>query len=553
MKRFLQPVCSWACLLLLAATAAFGQNSAGSLSGTVTDPNGGVIANAKVNAKHLATGRTNATVSSSEGLYSFPNLEVGSYTLTVEQAGFKKLSRANVIVAISNTTVADLKLEVGDVSQTVEVTTDTPPLQTATTEVGVTFSAKLLTDAPINAAGIRNPEAFIGFQPGVTNGAGAEGGISGGQRRSKEILIDGVNATNPESGGVAFNGLPSVESIGEFKLINNTFAAEYGRTGGGIESFVTKSGGREFHGTAFLFHNSSAFNANAWATKATPLGAGVVARKIPFHGNNFGGAIGGPIYTPKFLGGYNQDKTKSFFLFTTENFRRADAATSFRSLPTAKMRTGDFSEILPRQIFDPVNGQAFAGNIIPSNRFSNVSKNVLALIPATTTTGLLNNYLATIQTKTRQNSWSIKANHNITDKHLVNFFYTWQDLGAVQTGPLPQPLQGGGTTSYSANRPTFTRINYDYVITPTINLHLTYGNTKLRQIFDNDQVGQGWPQKLGLKGVSEGDTNSFPVITFATDGYTAYADTNGNKTIGTQYNFTDHVRGDLSWTRGNFN
>ena len=554
MKRFLQPVGMLACVLLLAITTAFGQNSAGSLSGIVTDANGATVAGAKLALKQDSTGRVFSSVTTKDGLYSYPSLAPGAYALTVEQTGFKKLTQTNIIVAISNTTVADVKLQIGDLSQSVEVTTDAAQLQTVTSEIGVNFSSKLLMDAPISGAGIRNPEAFIGFQPGVVNGAGAEGGISGGQRRSKEILIDGVNATNPESGGVAFNGLPSVESIGEFKLINNTFAAEYGRTGGGIESFVTKSGGRAFHGTAYDFHTSSALSAAAWATKANPLGAGVVAVKPKYHGNVFGGAIGGPIYLPKFLGGYNQSKTKSFFLFTTENFRRTDSSASFRSLPTAKMRTGDFSELLPgRVIYDPVNGQAFAGNIIPTNRFSSVSKNILALIPATTTTGLLNNYLATIQTRTRQNSWSIKGNHNFSDKHLFNFFYTWQDLGALQVGPLPQPLQGGGTTSYSANRPTFLRFNYDYVITPTMNLHLTYGTTKLRQIFDNDQVGQGWPQKLGLKGVSEGDTNSFPVVTFATDGYTAYADTNGNKTKGTQYNFTDHVRGDLSWVRGNFN
>lgn len=561
MKTIRQAVsllCMLLCILLLAGSVAFAQLSGGSLTGTVTDTNGGAIARAKVTATHVASGRVFETTATSEGLYALPNLEVGQYKVTVEAQGFKKLTLDGVVIYLGNRTVTDARLEAGNLTDTVTVTADAAQLQSTTTEVGVTFSPKLLVDAPISGAGIRNPEAFIGFQPGVVNGAQAEGGISGGQRRSKEILIDGANATNPESGGVAFNGLPSVEAIGEFRLINNTFAAEYGRTGGGVESFVTKSGGREFHGTVYDFHTSSALSAAAWATKATPLGAGVVAAKPKYHGNTYGGALGGPIYLPKKifgpLGGYNESRNRSFFLFTTENYRRADVSTGFRSLPTAKMRTGDFSELLPgRLIYDPVTGQPFQGNIIPQNRFSNVSRNILPLIPATTTPGLLNNYLATIQTQTRQNSWSIKVNHNITDKHLINFFYTWQDLGGLQSGPLPQPLQGAGTTSYSGNRPTFTRFNYDYIITPTVNLHVTYGMTRLRQIFDNDQVGQGWPQKLGLKGVSEGDTNSFPVITFATDGYTAYADTNGNKTKGTQYNFTDHVRADLSWVRGNFN
>ena len=557
MKTMLQAVLCL-CLLTFTASAIFAQNSAGSLSGAVTDANGAALTKAKVTAKQDSTGRQFETYTTSEGLYAFPNLDVGSYTLTVELSGFKKLTWPKVVISISNRTVADLKLEVGDVNQSVTVTADAPTLQTATTEVGVNFAPKLFVDAPIYAGGLRSPEAFIGLQPGVVNGAGAEGGISGGQRRSKEILIDGANATNPESGGVAFNGLPSVESLGEFKLINNTFAAEYGRTGGGIESFVSKSGGRDFHGNAFNFHTSSALSANAWALNAAPLGAGVKAVKAPYHGNNYGFALGGPIFLPKKIfgpvGGYNEDRTKSFFLFSLDNFRRTDSSSGFRTAPTALQRQGNFSELLPsRLIYDPVTGQPFPGNIIPQNRFSNVARNILPLIPQPTTPGLQNNYLATTTTATKQDSWSLKVNHNFTDKHLFNFFYTQQDLGTLQNGPLPQPLQGANTTSNSSNRPIFARFNYDYVITPTLNLHLTYGITRLRQYFDNDQVGQGWPQKLGLKGVSEGDTNSFPVIQFLTNGYTNYADTNGNKTKGTQFNFTDHIRGDVSWVKGNFN
>src|SRR5262245_33136117 len=294
------------CLLLLTASAVFAQNSAGSLSGAVTDANGAALAKAKVIAKQDSTGRQFETVTTSEGLYAFPNLDVGSYTLTVEQPGFKKLTWPNIIIAISNRTVADLKMEVGDVNQTVTVTSEASTLQTATTEIGVSFSPKLFKDAPIYAAGIRNPEAFIGLQPGVTNGAGAEGGISGGARRSKEILIDGANATNPESGGVAFNGLPSVESLSEFKLINNTFAAEYGRTGGGVEVFVTNSGGNRFHGNLFDYHTSSALSANAWANNASGV------RKPPYHGNEYGFALGGPVFIPKL---YNTSKDKTFFFF----------------------------------------------------------------------------------------------------------------------------------------------------------------------------------------------------------------------------------------------
>lgn len=558
--KIIYQLCTMACLLLLTSSVVFGQTAGGSMIGTVTDPNGGAIGGAKVVAKHERTGRESETMTTSEGLFAFPNLEVGGYAITYEASGFKRLSLTNLVVSVNSQTVANAKLEAGNLSDSVTVTSEATQLQSTTTEIGTSFAPKLLKDAPIFGGGIRNPEAFIGYQAGVVNGAGAEGGISGGARRSKEILLDGASMTNPESGGVAFNGIPSVESIGEYKLINNTFAAEYGRTGGGIESFVSASGGNQFHGNVFNFHTSSALNAASWAGKASTVGT-TPFRKTPFHGNEYGFALGGPIYMPKKIfgpiGGYNEDKSKSFFFFTMDNFRRTDASSRFLNLPTAKQRTGDFSELLslptPRVIYDPLTGSPFPGNIIPQNRFSNVSRNILPLIPQTTNLGLDQNFLATTATSRKQDSYSIKLNQNITSKHLLNFFFSKQSIDTLQTGPLPAPLLGGGGNEVSGDRPIFIRFNYDYIIAPTLNLHVMYGITKLRNVWDNQSIGQGWPARLGLKGVIQGATDAFPIVNFPAGTYQNLADTNGTKTVGSQYNFTDHLRADLSWVKGNFN
>ncbi|MDQ3013425.1 MAG: carboxypeptidase-like regulatory domain-containing protein, partial [Acidobacteriota bacterium] len=160
------------CLFLFAGAVAFAQSTGGSVSGTVTDPNGGNVAGAKITARQDSTGRQLSTVTTSEGLYAFPNLDIGSYTLTVEATGFKKLSQTNVVIQVSSRTAADLKLEIGDVNQTVTVTAEASQLQTQSAEIGVNFSAKLFRDAPFSAGGIRNPEQFVSFQPGVVNGAG---------------------------------------------------------------------------------------------------------------------------------------------------------------------------------------------------------------------------------------------------------------------------------------------------------------------------------------------------------------------------------------------
>ena len=540
-------------LLVFASVSAIAQTSAGSLSGTVTDPQGENVAGAKVTATHDSTGRQFTTVTTSEGLYAFPNLDIGSYTIIVEAQGFKKLSSTGIVIAISTRTGVDLKLEIGDVSQTVAVTADASQLQTQSAEIGSSFPTKLFRDAPIFAGGIRNPEAFVSFQAGVVNGAGAEGGISGGARRSKEILIDGANATNPESGGVAFNGLPSVESLGEFKVINNTFAAEYGRTGGGIESFVTASGGNQFHGNVFEHHTSSALSANSWANNADRT------RKPPTHGNNYGFALGGPIYLPKKvfgpIGGYNEDKDRTFFLFTLENFRASSSSSAFRTVPTLKQRQGDFSELLPsRVIYDPLTGQPFPGNIIQPSRFSSVSRNVIAVVPAPTNSSLQNNYLATTTTNRKYDTWSIKLNHNITSKHLISGYFSKQDLSDLQDGPLPYPLLGAGGNAVSANRPIFVRFNYDWIISPTLNFHATYGITQAsRNTLTIRVLVRDGRRRSGLRGVADGETSAFPVIQFADGRYSNWADTNGTKTKGTQFNFTDHVLGDVNWVKGNFN
>ena len=307
--KIIRPTISTLCLLLLTGSIAFAQLTGGSMTGTVTDSSGGVVAKARVTATHVTSGRVSETATTSEGLYVLPSLEVGPYNVAIEAQGFKRVTLNGVVVAVGVPSVADAKLEAGNLTDTVTIAADATQLQSTTTEIGVSFSPKLFNDAPVSAGGLRNMEAFVSFQPGVTYGAGSEGGISGGARRAKEILLDGANMTNPESGGVIFNGYPAFESIGEFRLINNTFAAEYGRTGGGIESFVTKSGGNQFHGNVFDFHTSSALNAADWAGKASSTAANPVFRKIPFHGNNYGATLGGPIFLPKKffgpLGGYN--------------------------------------------------------------------------------------------------------------------------------------------------------------------------------------------------------------------------------------------------------
>jgi hypothetical protein len=531
-------------------TASFGlaQLSTGSLSGVVTDPNGLLVAGARVVATHVPTGRNYETVSSDAGLYAFPNLDVGPYTVTVEQAGFKKLTRSGLVIAISSRSVLDLKLEIGEVSQTIEVTTEAPLLAPATSDLGTGFQPKFMRDAPVfGGGGLRNPEAFISYTPGVNNGSG-DSSINGGNRRSKEVLVDGAGLTIPESGGVVFN-FPSVEQFGEFKILTNNFQAEYGRTGGGIEIFTTASGGNQFHGTVFDYLQNSSLNANDWANNVAGR------RKAKFRRNEFGVAAGGPVWVPKVYNGRN----RSFFFFTYNGYRQNSAANPlFVTLPTAAERQGDFSALTDNTgkqivIYDPVTGQPFPGNIIPQARFSTVSKNILPLIPVPTNAGQTQNYLGVNRSASTYDMWSIKGDHNFSDRNKISVWINYGNQETTPSGPLPDPLSSNAIIG--SQKPINYRFNHDYTFRPNLLNHVTYGVTKQRQFFDSPNVGQGWPGKIGLKGVAEGETSSFPVIWFQGSRYEGFAQTGGvgallNKTKGSQLNNTHHFRDDVSWIRG---
>ena len=231
-------------LLVLATTVCmFAQSDTGSLAGRVADPSEGVVAGARVLLVNDATQASLPTMTNKDGLYEYPSLPIGSYTLEVEHPGFKRTRQTGINIAIATRSTANVILAVGETQQTVEVTAQTPLMAAETSDTGTVFAPKFMKDAPLFVSGgFRNPENFISYVPGVNNGQ-QDSSINGGARRSKEILIDGASHTNPESGGVAFvsnGGIGSVEMYGEFKVLTSNFSAEYGHSGGGIEIFVTR-------------------------------------------------------------------------------------------------------------------------------------------------------------------------------------------------------------------------------------------------------------------------------------------------------------------------
>src|ERR1700729_1848338 len=268
------------CLLMALAIcffsfAAFGQANQGAIAGVVEDSSGAVVPNAKLTATGKSTGTVYQTVTTSSGSYRFPNVRIGTYDITVTAPGFKSPTLTGVLVQVATTTAVDVKLAAGGANETIVVQADAPTLQSESSDVGTVVGAKQSLDLPLalgsTVQAMRSPEAFVFLTPGAVgpgsdsgNGGTFESKISGGQTYGTEVLLDGSGTTRSENGSSFDETAPSVEALGEFKVLTSTLPAEYGRTTGGIESFNTKSGTNKYHGELYEIFRNNDLDANTW-------------------------------------------------------------------------------------------------------------------------------------------------------------------------------------------------------------------------------------------------------------------------------------------------
>ncbi|MFO0364773.1 MAG: TonB-dependent receptor domain-containing protein [Acidobacteriota bacterium] len=527
--------------LLSTTSSAFAQSATGSMAGVVVDPNGAAIPTATVTAKNEATGVEIQSTSSEAGLYVFPQLSTGRYVIMVEKSGFKKLTRQNIEIRIAQRVDLDLKLEVGDVQQSVTVSDQAPLLETSSSERGNAVSTKMMDTLPLFAGGIRNPRAFVNFMPGVTNNG--EQSVSGSGGRAQEVLIDGASALNVESSAV-FN-FPSAEMFSEFKMLSSNYSAEYGRVGGGIEIYVAKSGTSWFHGAAFHNMRRDIWNANAWARNANPNPAANFRPKERF--NETGGSIGGPVYIPKVYDGRN----KTFWYFTkTKDLRPATIGFPISTLPTPLMKQGNFSQAGVPIVYDPATTagnvrQPFPGNIVPAARFSRVARNLIPLIPDANRPTLANNYDFVNESPFERDIWSFKADHAFTPTNRVSYFFSNEVQAQTDLATFPGALGQGLNNN---QKPYNHRINHDYSIKPNLSMHTTYSFSITRQTWNNPfQAGFG--SKLGFN--LTGDSDATPRIQFnGAAGLTPYGVQDGKVANGAQFNRQWWFSQGFTWLRG---
>ena len=548
-------------IALLAVCPLVAQSDRGTITGRVLDPTAAVVPNARVEAVNQGTRVKYSAATNETGVYSIQQLPVGRYDVTVEAPGFNRYLHRDVEINVAQTVTLNLTLTVGTVDQTVEVTGAAPALEANTSDVGTVVNRAMVMDLPLSVSGnMRNPESFIFLAPGVTGDA-SNTQINGSQSRAKEVLVDGIGSTSPESGGILFT-YPSVEAISEFKLVSGNYSAEYGRTGGGFEVFTTKSGTNALHGSAFDYLRNDAFDGRGFFARTTPVN----------RQNEYGFALGGPVLFPKLYDGRN----KSFFHVVYSGFRfRQGATNSLTTVPTLDFRKGDFSRLVDRNgrpvpIYDPAATRSdgaggflrdqFPGNAIPAARFSAVSQKIAALLPAPINAGLTNNYL-TVGAKTfDRDQFNVKIDHAFSDRSRLSAFAYIGTQTTLTPELLPQPLSPAKGEDY---RSRWIRLTHDYIITPSLLNHAALGFTREGQFWNTLSADQGWPGKLGLSGVLTGKGDSFPIVNFAGNysllggsdpaSVASLTDPNGpnNKSIGSQVNNAWQLSESLSWMHGN--
>lgn len=546
-------------LFLLLGVGLHAQSVHGALAGTVTDSTGAVIPNAAVRLVNNDTGATYAQKTTSVGAYRFPELALGKYSVRVTADGFKSSITEGVLIQINTVTALDISLQPGSISEQVTVTSQGPSLQTESSDVGGVVSEKQITDLPLALGGVgqlRSPEAFVFLQP-ATAGPGTANSnngiflskIAGGQNYGNEVLIDGVSQQRSENGSSFDEEAPSVEALQEFKVTTSLPQAQYDRTTGGIESFVTKSGTNSFHGTAYDIVRNQAFDANnyfnkGWRSYYCSGSKNTAACRKTWdtpldHKNDYGGSFGGPVRIPKVYNGHD----KTFFFFAWEQLKFNVGAVGTITVPTMAERQGDFSDrvdytnpgkinpcdgtrVYAGQIFDPAttrtvttsDGQtvscrtAFPGNKINPTRFSNVAKALLSYWPEPTNSNVFGNYAGHGTAPIMNTTYSVRIDQNFSEKSKLWGSYNTRENYLITSGiPLIPDVEATNSGYFQDFTTHFFRVGWDYSLTPTLLNEVVFGTNRSNSKNYAQGIGMGvnWFQKLGI---GNADSHNFPVI-----------------------------------------
>jgi hypothetical protein len=552
---------TWKSLFVVAIATAIvlAQSERGNITGLVTDPTDAALAAAVVVVVNRDTNATVKTTTTSAGEFNAPNLLPGVYRVEITAPGFKRSIHQNVIVAAASTVRLDSQLQLGQVTDQVEVSAMAVAVQTDNAKISTQVQNKLVDELPLVVGGaMRSPFNLVAVVP-EARGTGQQLAIGGGQVAQWDATLDGYSVGTNRSGDTdeAALNTPSVEALTEFTVDTNGFKAEYGQAGGGTMTFASKSGTNSFHGSTYDFLRNDALDARGFFAQTRSV----------YRQNDFGFTASGPVLIPKLYNG----RDKTFFFVSYEGFRnRVGSNATILSVPTPEMYKGDFSNWVdqnnkPITIYDPSTTRQnpggtgsirdpFPNNMIPLNRFSSTASAIAKFGQSVTpnrgfapgTSGYVrNNYIVNGGSMiTPTDKWSVKGDQMINSKQRVSLLWNSTTF-RNQPGPsgpagLPLPLWNGQIQAWDTEA---YRVAHDWTMSSNLVNHFSWGWNAFTKNSFSGNVDQNWKDKVCIKNVIDCNQN-FPTINFTE--FTSWSSSS--------YNGTDQpgwgIKNDLSYIRG---
>lgn len=504
------------CLLLIALLAlsqrsAQAQVDQGTITGTITDAQGSAIANAEVTVTNVDTAFTLTDKADAKGVYTFSPIKIGNYIVKATSPGFSTTQQDKVVVNVGERVTIDVKLNAGAVSETVEVTTEAPLLQTGDGSTGQVIQAQTIVDTPLNGRNyVFIAQLTAGIAPGNGSRGSGKGDFSANGQRSEQnnFILDGVdNNVNVVDffNGASYNVKPPPEALAEFKVQTGAYSAEYGHSAGAVINVSVKSGTNAIHGSAWEYIRNDAFDVHEWQSGAN--------RVVPkYRQNQFGGTIGFPIF-----------KDKLFFFGDAEANRIIFGESSNITVPTLLMRQGNFSELLdptkvgtPVQLVQPNSGsrlQPLVGNILAPAQINPTAQKILNLYPLPNQTNgnlISNNYFSNRNASDNTTQFDIRVDYNATQKDQAFVRASYSNDPGLRSPLLGNVLDGGGfgDTGTIVNLGEAIAASETHIFNANLSNEARFGYNYGNFGFQQPNAGNtGLAASIGLGGIPAGALN----------------------------------------------
>jgi Carboxypeptidase regulatory-like domain len=539
-----------AVLVVTTSLSLYGQSTYGTVDGSVLDSSGAAIADAQVTLTNKGTQDKRVQNTGAEGLFQFVNVNSGPYRLDVEKAGFKHFTRDPVVVEVQQDSHIVATLPVGQVSETVEVTAETPLLQVETSSLGQVVETRKTNELPLNGRNIFN---LITISPAAV-AQGGSGGTPVGQNPfswgNYQVGGSFANQSAEYLDGQPLNigyinlpiVIPTQDSIGEFKVQYNNLGPEWGKFSGGIMNFSTKSGTNAFHGEAYEFLRNKVLNSNEYFYKQSELASGLSNTPPPYVQNQYGFNVGGPII-----------KDKLFFFASWEQFRLRTGSVVTTTVPLPAFRQGDFSALLAQgiQLYDPYtvdpsgHRNAYPNNQIPAAEFSKAGTALWDkyFVPPTDPSAITNNFTSATSSGGNNTEFVTRIDYALSAKTRIFGRFSYFGLLDLPTNPFGTGLcQDRCAEDYHTKA---LAIDINHVFSPTIVGDLNISGSRfvyLRSpiLAGYDLTALGWPSSYNAEVPDSMRTPPTPAFPFPND----IGKSQGNSAIGdhnTQYNISPSV------------